>query len=374
MQRIVTSESVTEGHPDKVCDYIADSVLDYILERDPDAQTAIECSIKNNRIFLFGEASTDVEIPFAEITGQALNDVGYEEEFQIDSEISVQSPEINRAVLNDQNLGAGDQGIMFGYACSDTAELMPAPIYYAHRLTEKISEVRKSNPYSKLRPDGKAQVSVIYNGNEVAGIHTIVVSVQHAQDFSGEELRDFVIENIIKPVIPEELMLTETKILVNPSGSFVLGGPYADSGTTGRKIVCDSYGADGHVGGGCYSSKSPTKVDRAAAYYCRYVAKSLVANGLAEKCEVQVAYAIGVPDILSLNVNTFNTSKYDEAYILEIVRNNFDFSVSNIIRELDLKKPVYRTTTNYGHFGKPYLSWEKVKVLEIPETKEGLND
>ena len=365
MKKIITSESVTEGHPDKICDYIADSILDYALTYDPDAQMAVEVSVKDDYIFVFGEATTTADIPYEMIARNALWEIGYEYDPFVSVLVREQSPEINQAVTKEGQdaLAAGDQGIMFGYATNETDTYMPAAIYYAHKLTKKLNEVFCNRP-NILGPDGKAQVSVVYENDKPIGIDTIVLSTQHTEDINMNDLRSMILNEVIYPVIPHA-WLDNARVLINPSGSFVMGGAWADSGTTGRKIVCDSYGADCPVGGGCYSSKNGSKVDRSAAYYCRYVAKNIVAAGLADKLQVHVAYAIGRPEPINITINTFGTGKVNDFEILNVIKHNFDFSVANIIRELDLKRPIYRETTNYGHFGKPDLPWEQIKELEI---------
>ena len=283
---IFTSESVTEGHPDKVCDQIADAILDAALEQDPYSNMAVECTIKDDFVLIYGEANTKADIDYAAIALATIKKIGYEEEYHVHVVVNQQSPEIHNAVNRD-DVCAGDQGIMFGYACDESKEYMPLPIYYAHKLAMQLTKVRRNNP--KLKPDGKTQVSVEYENDEIKRIDTIVVSTQHAADVSQEEIKEIIMNDVIKPCINENLLDENTKYFINPSGSFVVGGSFGDSGTTGRKIVCDTYGGRGRIGGGCFSSKDPTKVDRSAAYYCRYVAKSIVANKLARRAEVQVS-------------------------------------------------------------------------------------
>ena len=361
---IFTSESITEGHPDKVCDKIADSILDEALRQDPDSKMAVEATIKDDFVLIYGEANTNACVDYEKIAKDTIKKIGYEEEYTVFVKVNKQSAEINSAVVNQENeeVGAGDQGIMFGYACDETKELLPAPIYYAHQLSLQLARVRKAgNPY--IKPDGKTQVSVEYKDNKVKRIDTIVISTQHAADISQSELKELVMNEIIKPVIDSNLVDENTKYFINPSGSFVIGGSFGDSGTTGRKIVCDTYGGMGRIGGGCFSSKDPSKVDRSAAYYCRYVAKNIVANGLASKCEVEVAYAIGKSHPVSICVDTFGTGKMSDEELLGVIKNNFNFEVGNIIRELDLKKPIYEKTSCYGHFGDPQFTWERIKTL-----------
>ena len=362
MKYIFTSESVTSGHPDKICDYIADRILDNALSQDSNSKIAIEATIKDDFILVYGEANTKANIDFEKIAKDTLKEIGYEEEFNVLVKVSKQSSEINNAVCQSE-LGAGDQGLMFGYASNETEELMPLPISLAHALAYKLECVRREN--SILRPDGKTQVSIEYENDVPKRIDTIVISTQHVENVTQQEIKDLLIEKVIKPIIDPKYLDENTKYLINPSGSFVLGGPFGDSGTTGRKIVVDSYGGMGRIGGGCFSSKDPSKVDRSAAYYTRYVAKNIVAAKLCDKIEIQVAYAIGKSQPVSISFNTFNTNKVSEEKIMEVINNNFDFSVSNIISELDLLKPIYHKTTNYGHFGKQELTWERIKTLKI---------
>lgn len=365
---IFTSESVTEGHPDKVCDLIADSILDAALEQDPLSNMAVESTIKDDFILVYGEANTKAVLDYEKIAKDVLKEIGYPEDYKVTVVVNEQSKEIHDAVNKNEDgtleVAAGDQGIMFGYASNETKELMPAPIYYAHLLSRQLSKVRRSMP-DVLKPDGKTQVSVEYRDDKPVRIDTIVVSTQHSKDVDLEEVQKIVREQVIDAVIPAEMLDENTKYFINPSGSFVVGGSFGDSGTTGRKIVCDTYGGMGHIGGGCFSSKDPTKVDRSAAYYARWVAKNLVAAGLADKVEVEVAYAIGRKEPVAIMVDSFNTGKVSDAKLLEIINKNFNFEVGNILDELDLRKPIYRTTTNYGHFGDPKLPWERIIDLEM---------
>lgn len=362
---IFTSESITEGHPDKVCDKIADSILDEALRQDPESKMAVEATIKDDFVLVYGEANTKAVIDYAQIAKDTIKKIGYEEEYTVLVKVNKQSQEINSAVVNHENeeVGAGDQGIMFGYACDETKELLPTPIYYAHQLALQLTRVRKAGN-TDIKPDGKTQVSVEYVNDKVSRIDTIVVSTQHSATISQEELKEVIMNEVIKPVIDEKLVDENTKYLINPSGSFVVGGSFGDSGTTGRKIVCDTYGGMGRIGGGCFSSKDPSKVDRSAAYYCRYVAKNIVANKLASRCEVEVAYAIGKSHPVSLCVDTFGTGVMSDEELLEVIKKNFNFEVGNIIRELDLKRPIYEKTSCYGHFGDPQFSWEKIKEIK----------
>lgn len=361
---IFTSESITEGHPDKICDSIADAILDEALRQDPYSNMAVEATIKDDFVLIYGEADTKAHIDYEAIAKAVIRKIGYEEDYTVMVKVNKQSSEIHNAVNHaDDEIGAGDQGIMFGYACDESDEYMPAPIYYAHKLARQLTKVRRGN--ALLRPDGKTQVSVEYKDGKMSRIDTIVVSTQHALQATQEEIRELVMNEVIKPCIEESMIDENTKYLINPSGSFVVGGSFGDSGTTGRKIVCDTYGGMGRIGGGCFSSKDPTKVDRSAAYYCRYVAKNIVANKLAERCEVEVAYAIGKSEPVSLCVDTFGTGVKSDEELLEIIRRNFNFEVGNILKELDLRKPIYSKTSCYGHFGDPQFSWEKIKKLEF---------
>lgn len=361
---IFTSESITEGHPDKICDSIADAILDEALRQDPYSNMAVEATIKDDFVLIYGEADTKAHIDYEAIAKAVIRKIGYEEDYTVMVKVNKQSSEIHNAVNHaDDEISAGDQGIMFGYACDESDEYMPAPIYYAHKLARQLTKVRRGN--ALLRPDGKTQVSVEYKDGKMSRIDTIVVSTQHAPQATQEEIRELVMNEVIKPCIEESMIDENTKYLINPSGSFVVGGSFGDSGTTGRKIVCDTYGGMGRIGGGCFSSKDPTKVDRSAAYYCRYVAKNIVANKLAERCEVEVAYAIGKSEPVSLCVDTFGTGVKSDEELLEIIRRNFNFEVGNILKELDLRKPIYSKTSCYGHFGDPQFSWEKIKKLEF---------
>lgn len=361
---IFTSESITEGHPDKICDRIADSILDEALRQDPASKMAVEATIKDDFVLVYGEANTKAEIDYAKIAKDTIREIGYTEEYEVLVKVREQSSEINHAVVQeDGEIGAGDQGIMFGYACDDTDNYMPAAIEYAHKLAKRLSEVRRNS--SILLPDGKTQVSVEYENDKIKRIDTIVVSTQHVASASQQEIADLVMKEVITPVIPDELLDENTIYLINPSGSFVVGGSFGDSGTTGRKIVVDSYGGMGRIGGGCFSSKDPSKVDRSAAYYCRYVAKNIVAHNLASKCEIEVAYAIGKVKPVSIMIDTFGTGTRSDEEILEIVRNNFSFEVKDIINELDLCRPIYKETSCYGHFGREEFSWEKIKDLKF---------
>lgn len=361
MKHLFTSESVTSGHPDKICDWVSDHILDAALYYDPNSKMAVETTIKDNFILIYGEANTKATIDYAAIAKNVLKKVGHEEEFEVLVKVSNQSAEINHAVVQGET-AAGDQGLMFGYACNETEDFMPLPIHLAHRLAERLEQVRRETPC--LRPDGKTQVTVEYDGDMPKRIETIVVSTQHTEDVTQAEIKEIIMDKVIKPSIDAKYLDENTNYLINPSGSFIVGGPFGDSGTTGRKIVVDTYGGKGHIGGGCFSSKDPSKVDRSAAYYSRYVAKNIVANGLCDKIEVQVAYAIGKPRPVSINIDTFNTNHVSDEKIIKIIEKNFDFSVGNIIKELDLLQPIYHKTSNYGHFGKPGFKWEEIIDLD----------
>ncbi len=356
-----TSESVTEGHPDKICDKISDYILDEALRQDKDSKMAVEATIKDDLILIYGEASTLAKLDYEKLALEVIKEIGYTEKYNVIIKVNKQSTEINNAVVKDKTM-AGDQGIMFGYACDETEELMPLPITLANKLAERLTKVRKENKNTFLKPDGKTQVTVEYENNTPKRIDTIVISTQHDKDVTQEEIKKHLIENVIKNIIPKDLLDDNTKILINTSGSFIVGGSFGDSGTTGRKIVVDTYGGAGRIGGGCLSSKDPSKVDRSGAYYARYVAKNIVANKLAKKCEIEISYAIGMLKPLSIYIETFETNLKSIEEIYEYVNKNFDFSVDNIITELNLKKPIYYQTAAYGHFGRNDLNlpWEKI--------------
>ena len=359
---VFTSESVTAGHPDKMCDYIADSILDEALKQDKNAKMAVEATIKDDFLLIYGECNTTAELDFEKIAKRSLKEIGLEEEFNVFVKVGKQSQEINNAVEQNEIIGAGDQGIMFGYACDETKELMPAPIQYANMLAKRLSIVQKSNPL--LKPDGKTQVSVEYEDGKVHRIDSIIISTQHIKEASQDEIRNIMIDEVIKKVIPESLIDDETKFYINPSGSFIVGGSFGDSGTTGRKIICDTYGGMGRIGGGCLSSKDPSKVDRSAAYYSRYVAKNIVAHGLAKRCEIQVSYAIGKEEPLSVFVETFNTETVSKEKINKFLNDNFSFKVKDMIEELDLRRPIYKNSAVYGHFGREQFPWEQIKNIK----------
>ncbi|MDD3187379.1 MAG: methionine adenosyltransferase [Bacilli bacterium] len=364
MNYLFTSESVTEGHPDKICDKISDKILDSALAIDKNSKMAVEATIKDNFILIYGEANTKANLDYASIAKNVLKEIGYLEEFTVLVKVGSQSKEIHKAVENSK-LCAGDQGIMFGYACDETKELMPLSLSLANKLAFRLSEIRRNREVSWLLPDGKTQVTIEYENGTPKRVDTVVIACQHNASVLFSELRDKVIELVIKPTISSNLIDERTKFLINTSGSFVVGGPFADSGTTGRKIVCDTYGGVGHIGGGCFSSKDPSKVDRSAAYYARYVAKNIVHYGLAKRCEIQVSYAIGMQKPISIYIDVFGTNKVSLDKIYTFVYENFDFSVSNVVNELDLLRPIYYETAAYGHFGKEEYSWEKIKEINI---------
>ena len=373
MNHVFTSESVTEGHPDKICDQISDAVLDAILAQDPDGRVACETVVTTGMVLCMGEISTKADIDIAKIARQVVIDIGYDRaKFGFDGHtcnvltaMDEQSPDIAMGVnssCDTQETGAGDQGLMFGYACNETPELMPMPISLAHKLAMKLTEVRKNGTLRYLRPDGKTQVSIEYDENDKpVRVDTVVVSTQHAGDISISQIREDLKEFVIDAVIPKNLMDSDTKILINPTGRFVVGGPQGDSGLTGRKIIVDTYGGYARHGGGAFSGKDPTKVDRSAAYAARYIAKNIVAAGLAEKCEIQLAYAIGVAKPVSVRVDTFETAKVAESRLEQIVPEIFDLTPDGMIRMLDLKRPQYRKVAAYGHFGRENLNiaWER---------------
>lgn len=380
MGKLFTSESVTEGHPDKLCDYISDSVLDSYLENDKNARVACETVAGKGEIFITGEISSIADINIEEVVRKAIKEIGYwGEEFDLDyktckihTNLSKQSPDIAQGVDNSledregenvQSEGAGDQGIMFGFAIDETEELLPLPISLAHKLSRRLSEVRKQKIVDYLGADGKVQVTVEYEDGNPRRVETIVVSTQHKPEIDQDTVKKDIKEKVINAVVPSELLDDKTKYFINPTGRFVIGGPLGDSGLTGRKIIVDTYGGYSRHGGGAFSGKDPTKVDRSAAYIARHIAKNVVANGYASKCEIQLAYSIGVAKPVGVYVDTFGTNTIPEEEIVEKINSKFDLTPRGIINYLDLQRPIYRQTTNYGHFGKENLPWEKIITL-----------
>jgi S-adenosylmethionine synthetase len=382
MKRLFTSESVTEGHPDKICDQISDAVLDAIMEKDPMGRVACETSVATGLVLITGEITTNCYIDISKIARETIREIGYDRAkygFDCDTcavltSIDEQSSDIAMGVDEsletkeggDMNTGAGDQGMMFGFACDETPEFMPMPISLAHKLTKQLAKVRKNGELDYLRPDGKSQVTVEYDGNTPVRVDTVVISTQHSAEVASETIRRDIIDHVIKPVIDSDMMDDDTKIFVNPTGRFVIGGPQGDAGLTGRKIIVDTYGGVGRHGGGAFSGKDPTKVDRSAAYAARWIAKNIVAAKLASRCEVQLAYAIGVAKPVSIFVDTFGTGNIPDDKIVELIEKNVDLRPDAIIKNLDLRRPIYKQTAAYGHFGRDDLDlpWEKLNLVD----------
>lgn len=375
---LFTSESVTEGHPDKIADQISDAVLDAILEQDPNARVACETLVTTGLAVIAGEITTNARVNYKRIVRETINDIGYNNAsfgydcntLSVMDAVGTQSPDIAQGVDTG---GAGDQGLMFGFACNETKELMPLPIQLAHNLTKALSDSRRRGELPYLRPDGKSQVTVEYRDGQPFRVETVVISTQHADDVTIEQLRADILEKIIKKTVPADLLDENTKYHINPTGRFVIGGPMGDAGLTGRKIIVDTYGGYAPHGGGAFSGKDPTKVDRSAAYMARYIAKNIVASGLADKCTVQLAYAIGVAEPVSVLVETHGTGKIDESKLAELVRKHFPLNPQSIIETLDLRKPIFKETARFGHFGRDGFSWEKTDKAEILRTEAESN-
>ena len=374
---IFTSESVSAGHPDKVCDQISDAILDAALKQDINSRVAVETLVKDNQVVLAGEITTNAQIDYEEVVRKTILGIGYDKEeygfngntCSVTNLLGSQSQDISMGVTESENheQGAGDQGLMFGYAENSTNELMPAPIMLSHQLVKQQAELMLNGSIPWLRPDAKSQVSCIYEGNQIVGIDAVVLSTQHDGDISLEELRETILEEIIKPILPEKWLTNDTQYHINPTGNFVIGGPVGDAGLTGRKIIVDTYGGMARHGGGAFSGKDPSKVDRSAAYATRYVAKNIVAAGLAERCEIQVSYAIGVAEPTSISVDTFGTGKIPHNEIVTLIREHFDLRPSGLIQMLDLRRPIYRDTAAYGHFGREEenFTWENTDKVAL---------
>jgi S-adenosylmethionine synthetase len=392
-----TSESVTEGHPDKICDQLSDAVLDACLEQDPASRVACEVATKTGFVMFLGEITTQANINYDELARKIITEIGYDDSSKgfdgntcgIQVAIAKQSQDIAIGVNESleartgeiteeeiDSIGAGDQGMMFGYACNETPELMPMPIFLAHKITRRLSEIRKNNALPWLRPDGKSQVTIEYSYGRPTRVDTVLVSTQHAPDISQSEIHEAILEHVILPVLPPDMVDDRMKVYINPTGRFVIGGPMGDSGLTGRKIIVDTYGGMGRHGGGCFSGKDPTKVDRSAAYAARWVAKNVVAARLADRCEIQVAYAIGVSHPLSINVETFGTGRIPADQIVELINDHFDLRPGAIIRDLKLRRPIYRPVSVYGHFGRDDLdlTWERTNEAKTLRVAAGLEE
>lgn len=385
MKRMFTSESVTEGHPDKICDQISDAILDAILAKDPMARVACETMTTTGLIMIAGEITTNCYVDLEAIARETVREIGYDRAkygFDCDScavvtSVKGQSPDIAQGVnnalesrideSNDHDMGAGDQGMMFGYACNETEDYMPMSIYLAHKLVKRLTEVRKNGTLKYLRPDGKSQVTIEYEDDKPVRIDNIVISTQHSADITHSQIREDIIKYVIEAVIPKDLIDENTKYYINPTGRFVIGGPQGDCGLTGRKIIVDTYGGYASHGGGAFSGKDPTKVDRSAAYAARYIAKNIVASGIAKKCEIELAYAIGVAKPLSILINTYGTGKISDEEIVKLVEDNFDLRPSAIIKNFNLRRPIYKQTAAYGHFGRSDIDvpWEKLDKVDV---------
>ncbi len=379
---LFTSESVTEGHPDKVADQISDAILDTILAKDPYAKVACETMVTTGLALIAGEITTESYVDMPKVVRGTIKEIGYSDSSMgfdwqtcaVLISIDKQSPDIAMGVDRDDDIGAGDQGLMFGYACNETPDFMPMPIWYAHKLAKRLAEVRKTGVIPFLRPDGKSQVTIEYRDRKPVSVHSVVIAAQHTPDVTHKEVEEAVIEEVIKKVVGPEHLTPDTKYFINSTGRFVVGGPLADCGVTGRKIIVDTYGGRGHHGGGAFSGKDPTKVDRSPSYMARYVAKNIVAAGLADECEVQVAYAIGVTEPLAINVRTYGTEKISQDKIVGLIKKNFSFKPKDIINYLDLRRPIYKKTAAYGHFGRmePEFTWERLDMVDTLKEQAGL--